>query len=962
MSEKIELAKLELNVEALLQATANVKDNILFLREQQALLRKEGQETSLQYIKNAAEIKNLSKEYNSLEKAVASQISVTGQMITKEQALENAVKSQNVTIQNAIDNNRELRAIKRNVDVTTEEGRKTLERLNKKIDENTTFIKENGDAYERQKMEIGNYKDNIVDAANELNVFNGGFGGFIQRAEAAGGVLPLVTKSLGGVVQGIKGMTTASLRFLATPIGAVIGAIGLVLAPLITYLTQTQEGIDKVTSFTRPLQAIFQSLVGVLQKVGKWLFDTFNNPKQAIQDFGRLLKENIENRLKGFMELIPKLGEAFALLFEGEFRAAAKTATDAMGKVAFGTENITDKVVAAMEATGEFLDEAYTKGQLIDKLQKELDRGQAIYTIQTGNLKEQFKQLNLIAEDTNNTFAEREKAAKESINTAREMNRLTVERLDKEIEIMKIKQSLNDTSNEERQALAELIAKRNEANAQMLEMETTQNNKLNAIRKEAAAKAKAERQKALDDYAAKLQLELDLFVEMQEGKSKSLQGELTEAERVKNDKLKIAEAEYKASERTANDRLELEIKKQSAIREYVEATSEITKSFATAELDLFIQQNQSKLENARFLTDELYKEEEKRLASVKERQLQQLALEKNTNAQVIEQKQANNEALTLNDLEYLTGKAAIEQEYNVAIDNNNIAFREFVKKRDADQALIDKELKLAEAKSEYERQLIEEDFRHQQEMIRLKEQLNDRKITQQQFDIFQRAEAEKTAAIQTQLALQKQEAELGAYSTIAGAISEMFGQNKALALAMAGIDGAKAITSILAQYPKFDGGIAMWAAIAAAGVTTAMQVRKISSTKPPKEPKFEKGGGLKILGGSRHAQGGVKFSGSDGTRFEAEQGEIIGVMNRNAASHFLAFNSLFNSGASTVSRPSYFANGGAMSVSSGQNIDVRELAIELAEANRNLPPPVVKVQDIISETTKTVTVQSQSNF
>ena len=71
MSEKIELAKLELNVEALLQATANVKDNILFLREQQALLRKEGQETSLQYIKNAAEIKNLSKEYNALEKAVA---------------------------------------------------------------------------------------------------------------------------------------------------------------------------------------------------------------------------------------------------------------------------------------------------------------------------------------------------------------------------------------------------------------------------------------------------------------------------------------------------------------------------------------------------------------------------------------------------------------------------------------------------------------------------------------------------------------------------------------------------------------------------------------------------------------------------------------------------------------------------------------------------------------------------
>ena len=46
----------------------------------------------------------------------------------------------------------------------------------------------------------------------------------------------------------------------------------------------------------------------------------------------------------------------------------------------------------------------------------------------------------------------------------------------------------------------------------------------------------------------------------------------------------------------------------------------------------------------------------------------------------------------------------------------------------------------------------------------------------------------------------------------------------------------------MAQYPKFDGGFAMWAAIAAAGITTIAQVGKIASAKPPKKPKFFYGG------------------------------------------------------------------------------------------------------------------------
>ena len=75
-----------------------------------------------------------------------------------------------------------------------------------------------------------------------------------------------------------------------------------------------------------------------------------------------------------------------------------------------------------------------------------------------------------------------------------------------------------------------------------------------------------------------------------------------------------------------------------------------------------------------------------------------------------------------------------------------------------------------------------------------------------------------------------------------------FERKKRLDIAAAVTNGALAITSILAQYPKFDGGIAMGIALGLAAATTIAQVAKIASTK------YEKGG---ILRGASHARGGI---------------------------------------------------------------------------------------------------------
>jgi hypothetical protein len=58
-----------------------------------------------------------------------------------------------------------------------------------------------------------------------------------------------------------------------------------------------------------------------------------------------------------------------------------------------------------------------------------------------------------------------------------------------------------------------------------------------------------------------------------------------------------------------------------------------------------------------------------------------------------------------------------------------------------------------------------------------------------------------------------------------------FERNKALQITLAIIDGFKAVTSTLAQYPKTDMGISMWATIGAEIAVTAASIAKIAATQ-----------------------------------------------------------------------------------------------------------------------------------
>jgi hypothetical protein len=277
---------------------------------------------------------------------------------------------------------------------------------------------------------------------------------------------------------------------------------------------------------------------------------------------------------------------------------------------------------------------------------------------------------------------------------------------------------------------------------------------------------------------------------------------------------------------------------EDAAKDYIEKQ----KAVAKANLDLYIANNQSKINDETRLTQQVIDEEAARLEGIKQAKLQELMVEKGTNELVIALKREQGIALNAQDIEYLTAKRNLEVENVKATEALKKQAKEQDKKLALEQAQIEYELSLANAETTEEEERLRREKAYNDEKSRYKKLLEEKKITASQFTAFiDKLDRDQKAAERSR-ELARTTENLGALNNLAGAVGTLFGQSKELALAQAAINGAMAITSILAQYPKFDGGFAMAAAIVTAVATTAAQVKQIQKQRAPKRAKFFEGG------------------------------------------------------------------------------------------------------------------------
>lgn len=116
-------------------------------------------------------IKDLTTEYNKNQKEVLERGKLTANEIKLLKAKQTVENKQVDTLQEVRGRMNALRLVVQNTSLTTEEGRKTIEKYNKEIDELTVLLSDNSDEFIKNKINIGNYKESVKQALEETGLF-----------------------------------------------------------------------------------------------------------------------------------------------------------------------------------------------------------------------------------------------------------------------------------------------------------------------------------------------------------------------------------------------------------------------------------------------------------------------------------------------------------------------------------------------------------------------------------------------------------------------------------------------------------------------------------------------------------------------------------------------------------------------------------------------------------------------
>jgi hypothetical protein len=319
-----------------------------------------------------------------------------------------------------------------------------------------------------------NVKVNTNDATKNLNSLQSSMEGVIGEGGKIDGLtqkFSAMPGALGQASTAMSGLGKQMWALVANPIGAVIAALVGAITLLYKAFTSTNDGADKLDQGLAGLGAAFEVVMNAVAKVAEGLIGMFENPQKALSDFGDMLKENITNRFEGLMELLPALGKAISLLFEGEFSEAGKVAVDAAAKVGLGVENITDKVSAGIDAINKLGAEALSAANQAAKIEKILqgvEDGERALRIERSKQAKQLATARLQMEDDTATFESRIEALKKVAVSEEELAAKELKLAKAKANAIGARNKLSDASDEALSREAEAIARVNELEAESI--------------------------------------------------------------------------------------------------------------------------------------------------------------------------------------------------------------------------------------------------------------------------------------------------------------------------------------------------------------------------------------------------------------------------------------------------------------------------------------------------------------
>ncbi len=408
-----------------------------------------------------------------------------------------------------------------------------------------------------------------------------------------------------------RGFTTLKGAIIASGIGALVFAIVSVTQAF----KASEEGQNKFSKLMYGIGVIMDNLLDVLADVGEMLISAFENPIEALQNFGKAIIDNIITRFQGMLELIPAIGSAISELFSGNFSKAGRIASNAMGKVVFGIENVVEKTEKAIEVSAEFIaqqkEELKIAGEISDARAR-ADKLERKLLVDRAKLQTDISKLRLKSREEDTVSAEeRKKALIEAQNLEDSLLKKELKVAQLRFDSIRKENTLARSTKEAKDAEAQAEADLFNIISRRTDQQRATQRELNRVNKEIAAETKA-RQKV--ETAA-----LEYGVEFTKEMTNEEIIVLTEAAKAKYD-LIVKEGQERIKLQDAQDKLRIDLMDDGFDKELAKLVAESEARLAIAKDDKELQ-----LEIEADFTKKLKKLEEKKQADTDAANAKELA-------------------------------------------------------------------------------------------------------------------------------------------------------------------------------------------------------------------------------------------------------------------------------------------------------------------------------------------------
>lgn len=649
------------------QSKATSKEIEVLTKKQQLLTEASG-DNSKEIEENKKQLDNLTKSQKDLYKSeqnlgiqmgtVRKEINQTTTQLRAYQDAEGKTQSLidlgNKALERQINNKNDARSanialnnVANQLNPNIEEEATLLKQLNNQMDKNTQFIKDNASETAKQKMEIGGYADGIKEALADLQPFNSGLGGFIDKSKDAGGAGGLLSGAFSAIRVGILGALKAGLAFIATPIGAVIAGLAVAVGAVVgafklakASLQSTEQGTQKLAVVTGAITGVFNGLFKVIKPLGLFFANVFIKHLEAVA----FVAENVAEGLAKVLEFV---------------------GADDMAK---GVRNFTQEVKNASLASANL---AKAEGELAVQ-QRQATKIQLDYQKQAEKLRQQ-------RDDETNSIEKRIAINNQLGDVLKKQSASELAIANKALQVANLKVKAEGETTEALNQRGEALTNISDIQERITGQESEQLANLNSLRKEASDKKKEQDEKEIERLLAKSKADIDLFLANQAFKKKSSEEELKFNEELYKKEatdLKLQLKNKKLSQEEYNAQLaQLRV-------DYLAKNAEITIANAELELEAELEKNQRILDSNKFLSDSQFALKQSALASdlKAEQEFQKLRLEQGVineqeyNAEINRinaENRKSNEQLELDRQTANRDKRAIDLENQKVIDEGN---------------------------------------------------------------------------------------------------------------------------------------------------------------------------------------------------------------------------------------------------------------------------------------------------